>query len=180
MRHTLLPLHDRIALRREYYIRVLIVFCFMISVALLIGVVSLLPTFIKTVNAEKDAKNFEITTAKEPANQDLKTVQLKVVNSLTLLESLKKDDNTPRLSDLIQGVLSMREGLRFNSFSAAKNGTTTFTMSLQGVASTRNDLLAFKNNFESMAPENKIDLPVSSLAKSTNIQFSLQLKEKMP
>jgi hypothetical protein len=180
MRHTLLPLHERVVLRREYYMRVAIVLCFMVSLSILIGVVSLFPTFIKTVSEESDAKNAEASVAKAPINQDLKIVQQKVVNSLALLDSLKKDNDSPKISDLVKAILIMKGEVKFNSFSAAKEGTTTFTMSLQGVAPTRNELLSFKNNFEALSLENKIDLPVSSLAKSTNIQFSLQLKEKMP
>jgi hypothetical protein len=73
----------------------------------------------------------------------------------------------------------MRGSLKFTSFSVMKVATSTYNITIQGLAPTRNSLLTFKTNFENLAPGNKVDLPVSTLAKSTNINFSLQLKQEL-
>ena len=152
----------------------------MCSTATLIGIASLFPTFIRVLTIENDAKNAAAVIAEKPDDNNLKSIQQSVIYSLVLLDSLKIDQNSTKISDLINGVVSIRKGVRFTNFTATKISTTTFSMNIQGISPTRNVLLAFKNSFENLSPNNKIDLPVSELAKSSNVSFTLQLKEKLP
>lgn len=179
MRHTLLPLNERIALRREYYVRVGVVACFILSTVFVVGIVSLFPTFIKTISMEGSMKSNSLNLGKESVDPELKLIQQKVTKSLALLDLLGKEDKNPKMTELIKGIIDIKGDIKFNNFSAMKTSTTTFTMSIQGVSPTRNSLLAFKDRYESLYPGNKIDLPVSELAKSSNISFSLQLKQIM-
>jgi hypothetical protein len=50
------------------------------------------------------------------------------------------------------------------------------TLSIGGVATTRDALLSFKKKLEADEKFEEIVLPVSSLAKDTDIDFSLQIK----
>jgi hypothetical protein len=179
MRHTLLPLHERIILRREYYRRVTIVFCFIFSLAVLVGIATLFPTFIRAMALQVETEKLAKEVQTESENGNLKEIQKSVAKSLALLDSLDKDKKTPKISNLIEGVISMRGSLTFTNFTATKISTTTFTMNIQGVAPSRNALITFKNNFESQLPGNKINLPVSELAKNNNFQFTLQLQQKL-
>lgn len=178
MRHTLLPLHERILLRREYHVRITIVFLFMVCVSLLIGIASILPTYTNALNMESEILNKTVKT-KDNTSAEVKEFQKNVARSLALLDSLDKNDDSMIFHDIISGLISLRGSLKFNNFSISKTGTTTYAISLQGFAPNRNSLLSFKSNFESLNPDNKVDLPVSELAKSTNIQFSIQLKENI-
>lgn len=180
MRHTLLPLHERILLRREYHVRVTIVFLFMVCLSLLIGISSLFMTYVKALSLESDVQAKANAVDVEKDSKDIKDIQQSVVKSLALLDSLNKEKKVVPFSDLIGGIINMRSVLRFTAFSVAKVGTTTYNISIQGIAPTRNSLLTFKTNFENLATGNKVELPVSELAKSTNIQFSLQLKQELP
>ena len=180
MRHTLLPLHERILLRREYHIRVTIVFLFMVCLALLVGISSLFITYVKALSLESDIQQKVNSLDNEKISSDIKDIQQSVVKSLALLDSLNKEKKFVPITELIEGLIKMRGSLRFTAISTAKIGTTTYNINIQGVAPTRNSLLAFKSAFENLAQGNKVDLPVSELAKSTNIQFSLQLKQELP
>lgn len=178
MRHTLLPLQERVMLRREYHIRVTIVFLFMVCVSILVGIASLLPTYIDAKQLEKDilAKSVK---GNEEQSADIKEFQKNVARSLSLLDSLDKSKEPTTFSNIIYSVINMRGGLKFSNFSVTKNGTTTYTIQIQGLAPNRTALLNFKTNFEGLSPDNKVDLPVSELAKSSNIQFSIQLKQNI-
>lgn len=180
MRHTLLPLHERILLRREYHIRVTIVFLFMVCLALMIGISSLFITYVKALTLEAEIQEKANSLDNDKDSSDIKDIQQSVVKSLALLDSLNKEKKLVPNTDLIGGLINMRGSLRFTAFSTAKTGTTTYSINVQGVAPTRNSLLTFKSAFESLASGNRVDLPVSELAKSTNIQFSLQLKQELP
>ncbi len=176
MRHTLLPLHERILLRREYHVRITIVFLFMVCVSLLVGIASILPTYTSALNMESEILNKTVKT-KDDSSQEVKEFQKNVARSLALLDSIDKGKDSVIFHDVIAGLISLRGTLKYNNFSISKTGTTTYAISLQGYAPNRNALLAFKTSFESLNPDNKVDLPVSELAKSTNIQFSIQLKQ---
>jgi len=179
MRHTLLPLQERIVLRREYYIRINIVFCFLLSLAIFVGISSLFPIYIKALSIQSEFEKQAKQISSEVDN-NVKEVQKSIVNSLAILNSLNKESNSPVISDVINGVINMKGNLNFSSLSVNKTATSTFTIGVQGIAPDRNSLLTFKRNFENMSPKNKVELPVSSLSKSVNIQFSLQLKEELP
>lgn len=178
MRHTLLPLNDRKALRREYYVRALTVFFFVLSLAELVGVVALFPSFVRVVLEQRSAAKSAVGS-KDPSGSELKALQQNVVRSQALLDSLNKTANAPKISDLVGEVIALRKNIRLNSFSVNKTGTTTYTMTISGTAPARNDLTSFKSLLELARPDNKVDLPVSELAKSSNIKFSLQLREKI-
>ncbi len=179
MRHTLLPLHERILLRREYHIRVTIVFLFLLCLSLLIGISSLFMTYMKALSLESEIQAKVKSLDKDGVSGDIKEIQQSVVRSLALLDSLNKEKTPILYSDLIAGLINMRGTLKFTGFSVAKSGTTTYSINLQGIAPTRNSLLSFKSNFENLTPGNKVELPVSELAKSSNINFSLQLKQEI-
>lgn len=179
MRHTLLPLQERIVLRREYYKRIILVFCLTFSLATFVGMAFLAPTFIRALSTEREVGGDNTNITNGSGNTDLKNARQSFARSLVMMNSLKEGVGSPRISDLVNDVVDIRETVRFTSFTATKVSTTTFTMVVQGVSPTRNALLAFKSNFESMAVGNKVDLPVSELAKSSNIQFSLKLNKKL-
>jgi hypothetical protein len=179
MRHTLLPLEERIKLRREYYRRVTIVFCFVLSLALMVGIAALFPTFVRSITLRTESQKAQKSIQTVVEDKNLKEIQKSVARSLALLDSLENDNNSPKISSLLNEVLNMKGNIKFTSFTASKVSTTTFVMSIQGFAPLRSDILSFKSNFEKLLPGNKIDLPVSELAKSSNFQFSLQLKQKI-
>lgn len=179
MRHTLLPLNERIYLRREYHRRVTIVFCFVFSLAILVGIAGIFPTFVKSISLLNEVEKNSKSIVNQEEDKNLKEMQKNVARSLALLSSLQKDNNSPKISDLIAGVLDIRNGLIITNFNISKISTTTYSMNIQGITSSRNSLLAFKKNFEDLLPGNKVDLPVSELAKAANFQFSLQLKGKL-
>jgi len=178
MRHTLLPTQDRTALRKEYYARLIIVFCFTLSSAIVVGTVFLLPTYLRALSAEADATSLVANVAKDKSIANLTSIQQEVMNSLVLLNSLNVSDQA-KIADLIKGVIDMKKDLKFNAFSATLVSTSTFTMSIQGVAPNRESLMGFKRDFENLSPGNKVPLPASDFAKSSNIPFSIQITEQL-
>ena len=178
MRHTLLPLPERIILRREYRVRSLIVFSFTVSLAAFIGIAALFPAFIKASETVQAAEDQASATTKSTDGANLKDFQTNMLRSLALLEVLSSD-NGPRLSDIVNGIVALRGDLKFDSITVNLVSSTTAGVSLDGVAPTRDSLLRFKSDFESGPSGNKVDLPVSELAKSSNIRFSIQLTEKI-
>ena len=78
-------------------------------------------------------------------------------------------------SYLVKSIVGERDSVKISSIVSARTSTTTVTTFVQGTASTREVLLAFKSRLQAAIPGNVVDLPISQLAKSTNIQFSLSV-----
>lgn len=180
MRHTLLPLNERKVLRREYRVRVAIVACFVISLAGLAAIASVFPIFVRTT-MERILQEKSLTIL-EQSNKDseLASLQQSVAKSQSLLEILSEGQDDPKVSDVIKNIVAMRRDIKLTSIYVTDVSSTTASISIQGVAPTRDSLLSFKKRFESAVPGNSVDLPVSELAKNSNIQFSLRLIQKMP
>jgi hypothetical protein len=165
-------------MRKEYTIRLVIVFAFALSVTFVIGIISLFPSFISAM-MERDAQNKIITTQNQ-ADQANKSSELlkdlslekEMLNEIKV-NGLGSDYFHPRIEQLI----SLRGDVKISSISINKNAEGLTEIVVQGFANTRQSLLAFKSRLES----NKnltVNLPVSQLAQSSNIRFSIQIKDK--
>jgi predicted PurR-regulated permease PerM len=180
MRHTLLPLHERITLRRAYRIRAVTVLLFLLSISIFIGIVALFPSFIKSYSEENAIMGTISSVTEDKDNASAKALLDNMASSKKLLSSLSTVTSQQKNSAIINSIISTRESLRLTSMSITKVSTSTVSVIIQGIAPTRNSLLSFKNRLESAAPGNKVDLPVSELSKSSNIQFSLKLTQQLP
>lgn len=179
MYHTLVPQYERLALRREYRLRAFIVLCFALSVAGVIGIVSLSPAFMSASIEEQAAQRDLLSIKKAKDSSGLTAIQQKVAYSQGLLNILEQGSDRPRPSSLIELLVGERGPVKINSIGVNQISSTTATISIGGIAPTRDSLLAFKSRLIAVNEGNKVDLPVSELAKSTNIQFSIRVIHKL-
>ncbi len=172
MYHTLLPQKERRMIRREYRIRALIVFLFVVSLAGVIGIVSLFPAYVR---ATVEAKASQAELAKIEKNQaaTLAIVQKRVTESKKILSEITKDTANQKLSIWAQNFALNRGAVKIISLNVDIVSTSSLAVLVRGVAPTRESLLAFKQRIESEIPGSKSELPLSELAKGTNIDFSL-------
>ncbi|MDE2040974.1 MAG: hypothetical protein KGI59_01110 [Patescibacteria group bacterium] len=175
MQHTLLPQPERRALRREYRIRALIVLCFTLSVAGLLGVASVLPAYFGAMAAEHSAENDLVAVKHANTTSGLTSIQQKVADGVKLLSVLDLSGLPPDLSVVIDDVVSTRGSIRIDSLTAAHTGTTTIGLTILGVAPTRDMLTAWKDTLASTLPGATVNLPISELAQATNVDFSIQI-----
>ena len=180
MQHTLLPATERRALRREYRVRVLIVLCFMASLAGLIGIGSLFPTFMRASLEEQSTLSVIASLKKVKDDSGMTKIEGELADDEALLAALEKHIGTALLSSVVEDAISARGSLQLTSFSLNRASTSTVVVVLQGTAQTRDALLAFKSRLESRVPGTKVELPISELAKSSDIPFSLRVTEPLP
>ena len=152
MQHTLLPIVERKTLRAEYRIRMLIVMCFMISVAGTIGIAALFPAFIRSWLEESRAESAATAIKVESSSSGLLAVEKEVADSSKLLSSLRNLVLEPELSSAVEGIVSLRGNVKLTSFAIARISTSTASVQIDGVAPTRDDLLSFKSRLETAVP----------------------------
>ncbi len=178
--YTLLPENEMKVLKREYRMRLFIFILFFISLAITIGIFSLAPAFILSYSEEKDAL-LRIETIREGRkNKEID----KIVKDLGLInEYIKKiNSNTNKIvySEIIPQIINDKNSdVYINSFQFTDNETANSASStiliIQGRANTRDALIRFKTKLEQNPIITKVELPVSDLAKSREINYSIRL-----
>ena len=180
MHHTLIPLAERKRLHREYYMRVTIVSVVAISCAIIVGVAALFPAYIRAW-FDRYAAQGAVAAVRSTANADKQLNAAKAeLGSDNMLVTTLVADEQPRFSDLVRSIAAVRRSVLIAGFSFAFADAKTISVTLSGVAPTRDDLLSFKARLEAAFPGTKIDIPISQLAKSSNIQYSLKFNLQTP
>lgn len=160
--------------------RVIIVGCFITSFVIIVGIAALVPTYIRARNAEQEQldtisvfKNNQATSGVDAITEELKADN-------NILKVLHTTNNRPRPSEAIEDVVNARGNVTITSVSYETISTTTIVIVVQGKAPTRESLLSFKGRLESFSKDTKVELPVSQLASSINIQFALRISYPTP
>jgi len=180
MQHTLLPAHQHATLRHEYHLRVLITIFFALSLAGVVGVASLLPAYLRGSLEERLQLDSIASLEKDKGARGAASIEQELKTDKILLATLTDGADTRLLSAEIQDFVTLRGSVKITSFTVQRGEDDSISIVLQGVAPTREALLAFKNRIEEHGKGTTATLPISQLAKSTNIQFSIQIIEPKP
>jgi hypothetical protein len=172
--YTLIPQKYNQRLTNDYRLRVLTVLFFGLAIATLIGVASLLPSYIISEQSEKDAVTTadEIRKDRESRGVDVLEGESKEANRLT--SALIGDSDPASFSGLVNDIAGKRmSGIYITSFMMKSSGTTTLEAVIKGKASTRDSLVNYRRKMVEDTRFTKVDLPISDLAKSKDIPFTL-------
>ncbi len=173
MRHSFLPEKEQSTLRRGYLVRIAIAMLFLLSLAGLIGVGSLFPAYIYGYTEEK-SQDKVAATLKENQNVDTVTkLRNELLVDATRMQKLSVNSALVP-TDIIEQIISSRGQVPFDSIFIDDVGTTTLTVTVNGVAPTRESLVSLRNRLQVFAVGNKIDLPISGLAKNKDIPFTFK------
>lgn len=172
MRYTFLPSTEQKRLKSGYRVHAIIVALFMMSIAGLVGVISLFPSYV-LVSTERALRDDTLASIQKGDVSGNGTIRQELVTDADRLSLFTKDSSI-RPSQLIEDTISARGTVRILAISVEHVSTTTVSIVVQGIAPTRESLVAYKIRLENMATGNKVDLPISELTKSTDIQFSFK------
>lgn len=173
-----MPNQDQRALKRSYRTRVFAVTYIMLACAVLAATIALVPSYAK-VAAERDAQTAELASISQAVAPGSDALRTELDSDMRRLRTLATSDPV-RPSLLIAETISARGPVRINALSIEAMSSTTATLVVQGIAPTRDTLVAFKNRLENMIPGNKVELPISELTKSKDISFSLRFTTQLP
>jgi diacylglycerol kinase family enzyme len=174
MNYTFLPQIERLKLKREYRTRALVVGLFILSTAMIIGTISLFPTYIDSKLQENSelAKIAEITKTND-AN-GLEEIKRELAFDNALLSFAEKTVSGNYYYEIISNIILAKGSIKIGSISVTDFSTTTISFTIQGNAPTREGLTSYKNRLESTMPGSMAEVPLSDLAKSKDIPFSIK------
>lgn len=172
----------KLGLQRRFYI----VFMLVISVAFLIGIVTLVPTYvmISTNLSEMDGDSSNQSGAIEQEsvlNLEILKVPTEIESKIEVIQY--HNQNKTFLSYLRSAFEFLPEsGMSIDSFSFKRDGNYNenigVLMEISGFSLKRDLLIKFTNDLRSSGRFSLVEVPVTDLTKDTNLNFSIKLMFK--
>jgi Tfp pilus assembly protein PilN len=158
--------------KHEYRMRVGTVSFFVTSFIILCSVAIAVPLLV-SLNAKEKALSVQLASLKNVStthSEDVVRASIeKVEKKIEAITSFSNDGES--IINLIGMVADVPEGIALSEIQAA----STSTVSVHGIAATRNNLRAFIDSLNGKNYFKHVDLPVSGLVKQTKIDFSFDL-----
>ncbi len=176
---NLIPPNGHTALKHEYVLRIASVYGFILGGVFLASAALMVPTYVLTSaqlkTAHQSNEEMELTKAAFAEAAD----EIKRVNAV--MSVLRIEENPIVYSEIIEEVIrSTSEGITLATFRAAQVNTTLNTVVVQGTASNRRSLSSFKDALEASPLFETAQLPISDLARDTNLPFMVTLTMAQP
>jgi Tfp pilus assembly protein PilN len=172
---NLIPPAGYTVLKREYLLRVGASFSFLMAVILFVLTISLAPTYILT-SAQIADYELRINSVEDEAAL-FAEAERQVIEAHTVLTQLQTVGHTMHTTDILREIERIAPtGISFKTFylsSGAQNAPQT--LQVQGVASTREVLIRFKNTLEDSSFFEKAEVPIADLARDVDLPFAVTI-----
>ena len=155
--------------------RLLIVALFMCSVAGIISIVALFPAFIHAIFQESDQLHQIALVSSQKSDSSISMAKNELALTKNISDALEKEIHVTPVSQVIEKISAVRGNSSIVSLSVVRNTATSFTLVIQGLAPTRDALIALKSRIESSVPNSKVDLPIDELIQTKDIQYLLKI-----
>lgn len=174
---NLIPPTAKKSILREYWLRVLSVWFAVWSIALLIGVAVLVPSYVLIVSQVKVYS--ESATKASQKILDFENVSKDLVRSSQLAGTLLSGLKDPRMSDYTARFKELQSsGISISKITVSRAEVGLGPAQLSGEAKNRQALADFRDRLRAQPEVSAVDLPISNLAKDKDIQFSLSVTFK--
>ncbi|HCC05530.1 TPA: hypothetical protein DEP58_04505 [Patescibacteria group bacterium] len=171
MLQNLLPKEQKKILEREYYVRLATVVAFTLAGAVIVGCVALVPAYMQ-VAGELRLREATYELHQKDVEDNSSLVQ-EVSQSSLMLTFLEEKYSQEKLTTLLDEVFKERpSGISITGFSYKRNDSV---LALQGIASTRDLVVPFARALEANQYFEEAPVPISNLAKNTNLDFNLSI-----
>jgi hypothetical protein len=172
---NLLPKDIRDQVKKEYFLRELIVISLFVSFILTTFLIFNIPTWLNSYYKEKevliniDKVNESIDISLVGTNELIKLLngRLKVIDGFL---------SYPKFVPFVKDILSKKtSSISLKEITFSSSTTTKANITIGGVAKTRESLLSFVKNLQDLKRFSKVDLPISNFTKDKDLNFSINI-----
>lgn len=175
---NLIPNEEKKKKVKDFYFRLLVVSFTILSISVLVASVSIAPAYFLS-SVKKNLINTKLETQKNESMPSLDQTSLAVAvdleKKLNLIEKVKVDKYLVSQKIINEIMLEKMSNIKINRITYQNNATKGKTVSINGTAGSREHLILFRKALEDSILFEKVNLPISSFVKGSNIQFSLSL-----
>lgn len=170
---NLVPTNGLKTIRKEYWIRVVSVWLVLLGLVCIVGIVLLLPSYIRLTMQINDINAASNTLNESAISFDVSAAELIEANNQAQL--LTRESDAPDFSEYIAAAESVAgSGIAVDSFVLlTASPSTLFTVT--GEAATRQDLELFRDQLEASPEFLAVRLPISNFISDRDITFSMDI-----
>lgn len=156
----------------EYWMRVVTAWFILFSIVLIAGAGILLPTYVLISSQVGVYEESAAAASEKVANYENVSEQL--VQASQQAKLIVDEMTLPVFSGYIDMFEQLQgEGIQIESIEMSRDGLAISPIIIDGTASDRQTLASFRERLLEKEEIILVDLPISNLAKDSNIQFSL-------
>ena len=173
---NLLPQKERKHFELEYKFRLLVVSLLFLMATFIIGIIFLLPSYFisqskgKSIMRQSELLKKTITLREGDISVKSLLSTKQKINQLILIQK-----QIPQIKIVRTIIRNISKGVTVDAFYYIKNKKNEGEVKIVGKANSRTKLLSFSNRLKKEGIFKRVDLPVSNLAKDSNITFSITL-----
>lgn len=173
---NLLPEERARSLRQLYFLRLTVVSILLLSGVAIVHGVLLLPSYLYVrAQIEERTTALATLTAALTGSEELE-ISSRVAALTEDSAYLARLATVPKASTAISAIIALpRPGIRLTGFSFAPKEGEEATMTVSGVAATREALRTFEQSLSDEPYISTADLPISAYAKERDIAFTITL-----
>jgi len=174
---NVLPIKNKIAIKREYLKRLLIVFGIFSFIVFFIAIIFSALIFFLVNKEKKNSAEYLSLVEKHSTLSDGEGISSFISEINSKVKIYEENKRTGRIiNEVVKKIIEVKPaGIKINSFSFKKNN-----ISFAGISETRSELIYFSDKLKNSGEFKKINSPLSNFLKEKNIEFniSIELYEK--
>jgi len=171
---NLIPPKARKEVVVEYWVRVVSIWLFTLSIFGLVVSLFLLPVYVLVTSQVDAYASSAVEATEKVAEYDLSAVSLVKVNrQAQMLVGLREMSNFSEMIDTIESLKG--EGISLDGFSLVRENKKIGAVKIEGEAFVRQNLVDFRDSLLGHPDIEDIHLPISNLAKDKNLPFSISV-----
>lgn len=180
---NLIPPHGQTALTHEYMLRVGSVYCFILAGVLAASTALMIPTYVLTSSQLKTVQSG--TNEMESTSVAFEKAAEEVKRANAVMAQLRINSALPVYSEIVEEIVRIAPaGISFTTFRTANSDAAAEEAApeilVQGHATNRNALATFKTALEDNALFETATVPISDLARDTNLPFVVTITLATP
>lgn len=158
----------------EYWVRMFSAWIMLWSVCLVISAVLLWPTYVLIVGSSAAYANAVVDATERTAEYE--SISRSLTQATKQAQTVIITDRQTELSTIFADIAtSAQQGVTLTSVSVARAADSIDPVRVQGVATNRQSLAAFKDRLEDISYVQRVDLPIENLAENQDIVFTISV-----
>ncbi|KKR62125.1 hypothetical protein A2643_02055 [Candidatus Nomurabacteria bacterium RIFCSPHIGHO2_01_FULL_39_220] len=175
---NLIPNTEKKKMVKSFYYRFTVVCLVVFGLSVLIGTFVMIPSYF-LVRTKEDLVNKKLEAQKSESvsapDQETLAITQDLENKLWLLEGSESDKFTIS-KEVVSAIVQKKIfSIKITDISYENNPPAGKKVSIEGIAPSREILLAFRRLLENDPLFKSVDLPISNFIKGSNIRFNLNL-----
>ncbi len=172
---NLLPFERQRLLRRNYFVRLGVIFLLLASALALAAAILLLPTYVLLGKSyqTKEARLASVESTLSSTDESSLSAKLSALsNDVATLTAL---ETVPAASSVMRSILAIpHTGVSLSGFSyTPASGGSPGKVAISGTAASRDNLRVYQLALQNASFVSSADLPVSAYAKGSDIPFTI-------